>query len=172
MELSFQWMLMERGASPPACQVDIGLQISLPVLYLDSMSPRRLTSQRDLPCVHLLVLELVSLLVLPFPRTSALVQKDTKLELCIATLIQRGLQESGRQPEGPCTLSWVQLQMQRMEFLSFYSFCPSIAETAYDFISFFIVSRLFYLQVGKSCMSRTQKTRIHVPDAQQTPCIG
>lgn len=151
-------MVMERGASPPACQVDIGLQISLTVLYLDSMSPCRLTSQQDLPCIHLLVLELASLLALPFPSPPILVQKDTKLELCIATLAWCGLQESGRQPEGPGTLSWVQPHIQRMEFLPSYSFCPSIAETASDFILFFIVSRFFYLQVGKSCMSRTQKT--------------
>lgn len=58
MELSFQWMLMERGANPPACQADIELQRSLPLRYLDNAHPCRLTAKQEFPCACLVALKL------------------------------------------------------------------------------------------------------------------
>lgn len=58
MELSFQWMLMKRGANPPTCQVDIELQLSLPLLYLDRACPCRLTAKQEFPCICLVALKL------------------------------------------------------------------------------------------------------------------
>ena len=58
MKLSFLWMLMERGANPLECQVDVELQLSLPLLYLDSAHPCRLTAKQEFPCVCLVALKL------------------------------------------------------------------------------------------------------------------
>lgn len=51
MELSFQWILMERGVNSPICQADVELQLSLPLLYLDSVYPCRLAEKKEFPCL-------------------------------------------------------------------------------------------------------------------------
>lgn len=58
MELSLRWMLMEGGANPPACQVDVKLQPSLPLLCLDSAHPCRLAAKQECPCVCLVAQKL------------------------------------------------------------------------------------------------------------------
>lgn len=51
MELLFQWILMERSVNPPICQADVELQLSLPLLYLDSVHPCRLAEKQEFPCI-------------------------------------------------------------------------------------------------------------------------